>query len=193
METDPKGYPPALWRKAAELGWQGMALPEKYGGQDLPLVYLGLIFEEAGRAVAPLPLHSTVVAALTIARDGNEREALSRREDPEKRDGLKTREGRMKKSAEGVEEEREGKDVEETWRRKLAEGQKSEVVFEMWSRAKILSSKGGAKRMLDRHGLLCAQMLGATRKDELAIDYSTASPSDSPSARFNPSSTSVRT
>ena len=78
METDPKGYPPALWRKAAELGWQGMALPEKYGGQDLPLVYLGLIFEEVGRALAPLPLHSTVVAALTIARDGTEaqREAI---------------------------------------------------------------------------------------------------------------------
>jgi alkylation response protein AidB-like acyl-CoA dehydrogenase len=78
METDPKGYPPALWRKAAELGWQGMALPEKYGGQDLPLVYLGLIFGEVGRAVAPLPLHSTVVAALTIARDGTEaqREAI---------------------------------------------------------------------------------------------------------------------
>jgi alkylation response protein AidB-like acyl-CoA dehydrogenase len=78
METDAKGYPPALWRKAAELGWQGMALPEKYGGQDLPLVYLGLIFGEVGRAVAPLPLHSTVVAALTIARDGTDaqREAI---------------------------------------------------------------------------------------------------------------------
>lgn len=78
METDPKGYPPALWRKTAELGWQGMALPEKYGGQDLPLVYLGLILEEAGRAIAPLPLHSTVVAALTVAKDGTEaqREAV---------------------------------------------------------------------------------------------------------------------
>ena len=78
METDPKGYPPALWRKAAELGWQGMVLPEKYGGQELPLVYLGLIFEEVGRAVAPLPLHSTIVAALTIAGDGTEtqREAI---------------------------------------------------------------------------------------------------------------------
>ncbi len=78
METDPKGYPPALWRKAAELGWQGMVLPEKYGGQELPLVYLGLIFEEVGRAVAPLPLHSTIVAAVTIAGDGTEtqREAI---------------------------------------------------------------------------------------------------------------------
>jgi alkylation response protein AidB-like acyl-CoA dehydrogenase len=72
METDPRGYPPELWRKTAELGWQGMALPEKFGGQDLPLVYLGLILEEVGRAIAPLPLHSTVVAALTIARDGSE-------------------------------------------------------------------------------------------------------------------------
>src|SRR3990172_8843681 len=70
METDAKGYPPALWRKAAELGWQGMCLPEKYGGQDLPLVYLGLVLEEVGRAIAPIPLHSTVTAALTIARDG---------------------------------------------------------------------------------------------------------------------------
>ncbi|OGA04624.1 MAG: hypothetical protein A3H35_13455 [Betaproteobacteria bacterium RIFCSPLOWO2_02_FULL_62_17] len=78
MEKDPKGYPPAMWEKAAELGWQGMALPEKYGGLDLPLVCLGLVLEEAGRALLPLPLHSTVVAALAIARDGSDaqREAL---------------------------------------------------------------------------------------------------------------------
>ena len=31
MEKDPKGYPPALWKQAADLGWQGLALPEKYG------------------------------------------------------------------------------------------------------------------------------------------------------------------
>lgn len=72
METDALGYPPALWEKAAALGWQGMALPEKYGGLNLPLVYVGLILEEAGRALAPLPLHSTLVAALTIAGDGTE-------------------------------------------------------------------------------------------------------------------------
>jgi alkylation response protein AidB-like acyl-CoA dehydrogenase len=28
MEKDAKGYPPALWKQAAELGWQGLALPE---------------------------------------------------------------------------------------------------------------------------------------------------------------------
>jgi alkylation response protein AidB-like acyl-CoA dehydrogenase len=72
METDAAGYPPELWRKAAELGWQGMALPEKYGGSGLPLTYLGLVLEEVGRALAPLPLHSTVVAALTLAEYGSE-------------------------------------------------------------------------------------------------------------------------
>ena len=81
MEHDAKGYPDSLWRKIAELGWQGMALPEKHGGLDLPLVQLGLILEEVGRAVAPLPLHSTVVAALTIARDGSEAQPAEQPED----------------------------------------------------------------------------------------------------------------
>jgi alkylation response protein AidB-like acyl-CoA dehydrogenase len=70
METDDKGYPPDLWQKIAELGWLGMALPEQYGGQELPLLYLGIIMEELGRVIAPLPFHSTMVAALTVARDG---------------------------------------------------------------------------------------------------------------------------
>jgi alkylation response protein AidB-like acyl-CoA dehydrogenase len=72
MEKDPLGYPPDLWKQAAELGWQGLALPEKYGGSELPLAYLGLVLEEVGRALAPLPLHSTVVTALAVARDANE-------------------------------------------------------------------------------------------------------------------------
>ncbi len=72
MEADPRGYPTELWQKAAELGWQGMSLPELYGGQEMPLVFLGLVFQEVGRAVAPLPFHSTATAALTIASDGSD-------------------------------------------------------------------------------------------------------------------------
>jgi alkylation response protein AidB-like acyl-CoA dehydrogenase len=72
METDDKGYPPDLWKKIADLGWLGLPIPEQYGGQDLPLTYLGITLEEMGRALAPLPFHSTMVAALTIARDGTE-------------------------------------------------------------------------------------------------------------------------
>jgi alkylation response protein AidB-like acyl-CoA dehydrogenase len=70
MEVDDLGYPPELWRQMAQLGWLGMSLPESLGGQGLPLTYLGIIIEEMGRAIAPVPFHSTTVAALTIASDG---------------------------------------------------------------------------------------------------------------------------
>jgi alkylation response protein AidB-like acyl-CoA dehydrogenase len=71
MEKDEKGYSPELWKEAAELGWQGLALPEEYGGSALPLTYLGLVMQEVGRALAPLPLLSTVSAALTLAEYGD--------------------------------------------------------------------------------------------------------------------------
>ena len=74
MELDGLGYPPALWKQMADLGWLGMSLPEQYGGQGLPLVYLGLIIEEMGRVMAPVPMHSTMVAALTIVSDGSDQQ-----------------------------------------------------------------------------------------------------------------------
>ena len=70
MEKDEKGYPSDLWKEAAEMGWQGLALPEEYGGSALPMTYLGLVMQEVGRALAPLPLLSTVTAALTLAAYG---------------------------------------------------------------------------------------------------------------------------
>ena len=72
MEKDEQGYPPELWNKMAQLGWFGMSIPEAYGGQGLPLTYLALILEEVGRCIAPVPFHSTVVPALTVASDGTE-------------------------------------------------------------------------------------------------------------------------
>ena len=72
MEIDDLGYPPELWQKMAQLGWLGMALPESHGGQGLPLTYLGIVLEEVGRAIAPVPFHSTMVTALTIASDGSQ-------------------------------------------------------------------------------------------------------------------------
>ncbi len=74
MELDELGYPPTLWKQMANQGWLGLALPEQYGGQGLPLTYMGLILVEAGRVLAPVPLHSTTVAALTIASDGTEQQ-----------------------------------------------------------------------------------------------------------------------
>lgn len=69
-ETDPLGYSAKLWREIARLDWIGLCLPSAVGGQDLPLHYAGLLLEEVGRHIAPVPLHSTLTAALTIARHG---------------------------------------------------------------------------------------------------------------------------
>ena len=71
-EREPHRISRALWGRMAELGWIGISLPEEFGGQGLPLSCLGLLFEEAGRRLAPVPLLGTVVAALILARHGNE-------------------------------------------------------------------------------------------------------------------------
>ena len=70
IEQDERGYSVELWEKMAALGWFGISLPEAYGGGGLPVTYLGLILEECGRAIAPVPLHSTATAALAIASHG---------------------------------------------------------------------------------------------------------------------------
>ena len=70
-ETDSRRYDVALWKKLAELGWLGISLPEACGGQGLPATYAGLLLEEAGRYIAPVPLHSTLVVAIVLARHGS--------------------------------------------------------------------------------------------------------------------------
>ncbi len=72
METDDQGYAIDLWRKVVELGWLSYALPEAYGGDGAPLMHLGLLLEEAGRAAAPLPFLSTMAPALTLAEAGSQ-------------------------------------------------------------------------------------------------------------------------
>ena len=74
IEQDARGYSVELWEKMAALGWFGISLPEAYGGGGLPVAYLGLILEECGRAIAPVPLHSTATAALAIASSGTEQQ-----------------------------------------------------------------------------------------------------------------------
>jgi alkylation response protein AidB-like acyl-CoA dehydrogenase len=71
IEQDERGYSVELWEKMAALGWFGISLPEAHGGGGLPVTYLGLILEECGRAIAPVPFHSTATAALAVARHGS--------------------------------------------------------------------------------------------------------------------------
>ena len=51
MEEDEKGYSPELWKKMAEQGWQGLLVPEAYGGADFGYLDLIILIEEFGRAL----------------------------------------------------------------------------------------------------------------------------------------------
>ena len=63
METD-EGYDPAVWQQMAEqLGLQGLALPEEYGGSGYGFVEQVVVLEEMGRALLCAPYFSTVVLA----------------------------------------------------------------------------------------------------------------------------------
>ena len=88
--------PEQPWKSATELGWAGIAVPERCGGLGLGAEELGLVAEEHGRVLAPgrflatagwfVPLvreagsESLIVADGTSCRhqihDGAEREAL---------------------------------------------------------------------------------------------------------------------
>jgi alkylation response protein AidB-like acyl-CoA dehydrogenase len=65
METD-TAYDAALWAKMAEQGYTGIIFPEEYGGVGLGIVEFILLMEEAGRALVPGPLFSTVALAGTL-------------------------------------------------------------------------------------------------------------------------------
>ena len=55
MEDDPVGYPAALWTQLGELDLIGLLLPEEYGGSGMSLIEGVALYEELGRALAPIP------------------------------------------------------------------------------------------------------------------------------------------
>ncbi|MFF7074019.1 acyl-CoA dehydrogenase family protein [Streptomyces pseudovenezuelae] len=73
MET-PEGFDRALWRRmGTELGLQGLAVPEEYGGAGCGPVEVGVVMEEMGRALLCAPfLSSAVLATTTLLRCADE-------------------------------------------------------------------------------------------------------------------------
>ena len=72
------GYDEALWGKLAEMGLQGVAIPEQHGGQGLGMIELALVLEEMGRAAYPGPFFTTtVLASSAIAASGDEAQIAS--------------------------------------------------------------------------------------------------------------------
>jgi len=70
METDARGYDPALWREMARLGWTGMLAAEGAGA----LLEAALVLEEMGRVLLPSPfLASCVLAPVLLQAVGDRR------------------------------------------------------------------------------------------------------------------------
>ena len=63
MADDATGFSPELWKKMAGLGWQGLVIPEEYGGVGSSFLDLVVLLEEMGRTLVPGPFVPTVVLA----------------------------------------------------------------------------------------------------------------------------------
>jgi alkylation response protein AidB-like acyl-CoA dehydrogenase len=73
LEAGDLGYSPEIWKKTAELGWQGLIIPEAYGGEGGDLLDLAVLFEEIGRATFLSPMFSTLLFGVVPLLDlGNE-------------------------------------------------------------------------------------------------------------------------
>ncbi len=63
----------ALYRKAADLGWVGMTIPEQYGGAATSFMDCAVVFEELGRGPLPGPFFSSgVLGALLVLEGGSQ-------------------------------------------------------------------------------------------------------------------------
>ena len=70
--ADAGRYDAELWRELCELGWPGIAVAERYGGQGLGAVELAVLLEELGYAVAAVPLLGSALAAQAIEHAGDD-------------------------------------------------------------------------------------------------------------------------
>lgn len=66
-------YDRALWQTLAEAGLLGLGIEEELGGTGFGIAEIGLLLEEQGRTLAPLPILSTLVlGALPLQRFGSD-------------------------------------------------------------------------------------------------------------------------
>ena len=73
------GFDRELWNEIAELGWLGVAVPERFGGSGLSLADVAVIVEPMGRHLAGTPFVSTqlfIQALLAGGTDQQQREML---------------------------------------------------------------------------------------------------------------------
>ena len=78
IEASETGLSEELWKKMAELGWMGVAIPEEYDGAGMTMLDLAILFEEMGRAAVPSPMFaSLMLGAMPIVDFGSEEQKKS--------------------------------------------------------------------------------------------------------------------
>ncbi|MFZ2156041.1 MAG: acyl-CoA dehydrogenase family protein, partial [Bradyrhizobium sp.] len=68
------GFDRELWGEIAELGWPGIAVPERFGGSGLSLADVTVIVEPMGRHLAGTPLISTQLFIQALLAGGGEQQ-----------------------------------------------------------------------------------------------------------------------
>jgi alkylation response protein AidB-like acyl-CoA dehydrogenase len=65
---DGSSHPADIWSAGAEVGWNGLAIAEEYGGSGFGLAELAVVLEAQGRDLCPGPFLPSVAAAVVIDR-----------------------------------------------------------------------------------------------------------------------------
>ncbi len=65
---DGSSHPADIWSAGAEVGWNGLAIAEEYGGSGAGLAELAVVLEAQGRELCPGPFLPSVAAAVVIDR-----------------------------------------------------------------------------------------------------------------------------
>lgn len=71
MTTD-TGFDRGLWQEIAQLGWNGIAIPERFGGSGLTLGHTAVIAEPMGRHLLATPFASTQLCIQGLLAGGSE-------------------------------------------------------------------------------------------------------------------------
>jgi alkylation response protein AidB-like acyl-CoA dehydrogenase len=72
QETD-TGITDELWKKAVDMGWLGVIIPEEYGGAGNPLTSAAVLFEALGTGPLPGPYFSSgILGSLIILEAGSD-------------------------------------------------------------------------------------------------------------------------
>lgn len=61
----PAGFSHALWRAFCDAGFSAILIPEKYGGAGLGMPEVGVVMQEIGRTLVPIPFLATSVLSVT--------------------------------------------------------------------------------------------------------------------------------